>query len=153
MMLWRNLFWAVMVALFTAWSILKRILMIGWQKNWITIWMMTILFFIAQGYSKVFDAKTFLWAHVPRMTLDELFEQKNDVAQAVLEEVEEVMGAYGYNIKQILMVDIIPDPSVRRAMNEINADAFKLDTLLKLSDVKGTDGKTRLLHLVIQEII
>ncbi|XP_039126828.1 hypersensitive-induced response protein 4-like isoform X3 [Dioscorea cayenensis subsp. rotundata] len=98
----------------------------------------------------VFDV---LWAHVPRMTLDELFEQKNDVAQAVLEEVEEVMGAYGYNIKQILMVDIIPDPSVRRAMNEINADAFKLDTLLKLSDVKGTDGKTRLLHLVIQEII
>lgn len=31
------------------------------------------------------------------------------------------MGAYGYNIEHILMVDIIPDPSVRRAMNEINA--------------------------------
>ncbi|XP_039126826.1 hypersensitive-induced response protein 4-like isoform X1 [Dioscorea cayenensis subsp. rotundata] len=151
MMLWRNLFWAVMVALFTAWSILKRILMIGWQKNWITIWMMTILFFIAQDnvfvklvcsiQYRVFKADAddafyelqnpreqiqayvfdVLWAHVPRMTLDELFEQKNDVAQAVLEEVEEVMGAYGYNIKQILMVDIIPDPSVRRAMNEINA--------------------------------
>ncbi|KAM0946711.1 putative Band 7 domain-containing protein [Dioscorea sansibarensis] len=60
-------------------------------------------------------------AHVPRMTLDELFEQKNDVAQAVLEELEKVMGAYGYNIEQILMVDIIPDASVRKAMNEINA--------------------------------
>ncbi|THF99321.1 hypersensitive-induced response protein 4 [Camellia sinensis] len=60
-------------------------------------------------------------AHVPRMTLDELFEQKGDVAQAVLEELEKVMGAYGYNIEHILMVDIIPDPSVRRAMNEINA--------------------------------
>ncbi|KAJ8626537.1 hypothetical protein MRB53_019844 [Persea americana] len=60
-------------------------------------------------------------AHVPRMTLDELFEQKNDVAKAVLEELEKVMGAYGYNIEQILMVDIIPDASVRRAMNEINA--------------------------------
>lgn len=33
------------------------------------------------------------------------------------------------------------------------AQAFKLDTLLKLSDVKGTDGKTTLLHFVIQEII
>ncbi|KAM0937067.1 putative formin, FH2 domain-containing protein [Dioscorea sansibarensis] len=33
------------------------------------------------------------------------------------------------------------------------ADAFKLDTLLKLSDVKGTDGKTTLLHFVVQEII
>ncbi|XP_024018695.1 formin-like protein 5 [Morus notabilis] len=33
------------------------------------------------------------------------------------------------------------------------AQAFKLDTLLKLSDVKGTDGKTTLLHFVVQEII
>lgn len=31
------------------------------------------------------------------------------------------MGAYGYSIEHILMVDIVPDPSVRRAMNEINA--------------------------------
>ncbi|GKF77151.1 formin-like protein 5, partial [Tanacetum coccineum] len=30
---------------------------------------------------------------------------------------------------------------------------FKLDTLLKLSDVKGIDGKTTLLHFVVQEII
>ncbi|ERN13315.1 hypothetical protein AMTRI_Chr09g21790 [Amborella trichopoda] len=60
-------------------------------------------------------------AHVPRMTLDDLFEQKGDVGKAVLEELEKVMGAYGYNIEQILMVDIIPDPSVRKAMNEINA--------------------------------
>ncbi|PSR93364.1 Hypersensitive-induced response protein [Actinidia chinensis var. chinensis] len=60
-------------------------------------------------------------AHVPRMTLDELFEQKSDVAQAVLEELEKVMGTYGYNIEHILVVDIIPDDSVRKAMNEINA--------------------------------
>nr|GMC72875.1 formin-like protein 3 [Ipomoea batatas] len=33
------------------------------------------------------------------------------------------------------------------------AQAIKLDTLLKLSDVKGTDGKTTLLHFVVQEII
>ncbi|KAG5533716.1 hypothetical protein RHGRI_027788 [Rhododendron griersonianum] len=60
-------------------------------------------------------------AHVPKMTLDELFEQKGDVAQAVLEELEKVMGAYGYSIEHILMVDVIPDASVRKAMNEINA--------------------------------
>ncbi|CAN1267218.1 Hypersensitive-induced response protein 4 [Linum perenne] len=35
--------------------------------------------------------------------------------------VNQVMTAYGYNIEHILMVDIIPDPSVRKAMNEINA--------------------------------
>lgn len=34
------------------------------------------------------------------------------------------------------------------------ARAFKLDALLKLADVKGTDdGKTSLLHFVVQEII
>ncbi|KDP22391.1 hypothetical protein JCGZ_26222 [Jatropha curcas] len=60
-------------------------------------------------------------AHVPRMTLDELFEQKGEVAKAVLEELEKVMGAYGYSIEHILMVDIVPDAAVRKAMNEINA--------------------------------
>lgn len=34
-----------------------------------------------------------------------------------------------------------------------SAQAFKLDTLLKLADVKGVDGKTTLLHFVVQEII
>lgn len=33
------------------------------------------------------------------------------------------------------------------------AQAIKLDSLLKLSDVKGTDGKTTLLTFVVQEII
>jgi len=33
------------------------------------------------------------------------------------------------------------------------AQAFKLDTLLKLADVKGIDGKTTLLHFVVQEIV
>ncbi|ONK60005.1 uncharacterized protein A4U43_C08F13210 [Asparagus officinalis] len=37
--------------------------------------------------------------------------------------------------------------------NRGQAKAFKLDTLLKLADVKGTDGKTTLLHFVVQEII
>nr|DAD33728.1 TPA_asm: hypothetical protein HUJ06_012579 [Nelumbo nucifera] len=60
-------------------------------------------------------------ALVPRMTLDELFEQKGSIAEAVLEELEKVMREYGYSIEHILMVDIIPDASVREAMNEINA--------------------------------
>ncbi|CAN1236029.1 Formin-like protein 1 [Linum grandiflorum] len=37
--------------------------------------------------------------------------------------------------------------------NRGDALAFKLDTLLKLVDVKGADGKTTLLHFVVQEII
>lgn len=37
--------------------------------------------------------------------------------------------------------------------NRGEARAFKLDTLLKLADIKSTDGKTTLLHFVVQEII
>lgn len=37
--------------------------------------------------------------------------------------------------------------------NRGDAEAFKLDTLLKLADVKAADGKTTLLHFVVQEII
>ncbi|KAM0970883.1 hypothetical protein ACFX13_019159 [Malus domestica] len=37
--------------------------------------------------------------------------------------------------------------------NRGDAKSFKLDTLLKLVDVKATDGKTTLLHFVVQEII
>ncbi|KAJ1295906.1 hypothetical protein BS78_01G259200 [Paspalum vaginatum] len=37
--------------------------------------------------------------------------------------------------------------------NRGQAKAFKLDTLLKLADVKGIDGKTSLLHFVVQEIV
>ncbi|KAG6528666.1 hypothetical protein ZIOFF_010850 [Zingiber officinale] len=33
------------------------------------------------------------------------------------------------------------------------AQAFKIDTLLKLADVKGADGKTTLLHFVVKETI
>ncbi|KAJ3672529.1 hypothetical protein LUZ60_007250 [Juncus effusus] len=68
--------------------------------------------------SYVFDV---VRAQVPRIALDELFEQKGEVAKVVLDELEKVMRAYGYSIEQILMVDIIPDTSVRKAMNEINA--------------------------------
>ncbi|KAL6582346.1 hypothetical protein OROMI_006360 [Orobanche minor] len=37
--------------------------------------------------------------------------------------------------------------------NRGDAEAFKLDTLLKLVDIKGADGKTTLLHFVVQETI
>lgn len=36
--------------------------------------------------------------------------------------------------------------------NRGDARAFKLDTLLKLVDIKGVDGKTTLLHFVVQEL-
>lgn len=66
----------------------------------------------------VFDV---IRASVPKLDLDELFEQKGEVAKAVSEELEKVMSAYGFSIEQTLIVDIVPDAAVRTAMNEINA--------------------------------
>lgn len=68
----------------------------------------------------VFDV---IRASVPKMNLDDFFEQKNDVARAVEEELEKVMTNYGFEIVQTLIVDIEPDELVKRAMNEINAAA------------------------------
>ena len=34
------------------------------------------------------------------------------------------MSAYGYSIEQTLIIDIIPDAAVRKAMNEINAGIY-----------------------------
>ncbi|XP_044983043.1 hypersensitive-induced response protein 1 [Hordeum vulgare subsp. vulgare] len=73
-----------------------------------------------QIQSYVFDV---IRASVPKMNLDDVFEQKNEIARAVEEELEKAMSAYGYEIVQTLIVDIEPDEHVKRAMNEINAAA------------------------------
>ncbi|EFJ17982.1 hypothetical protein SELMODRAFT_140325 [Selaginella moellendorffii] len=62
-------------------------------------------------------------ACVPKMILDDVFEQKNEVAKSVEDELEKAMAAYGYRIVQTLIVDVEPDKTVRNAMNEINAAA------------------------------
>ncbi|KAL2651589.1 hypothetical protein R1flu_019717 [Riccia fluitans] len=71
-----------------------------------------------QIQSYVFDV---VRASVPKMILDDVFEQKNEIARNVSDELEKVMGNYGYSIEQTLTVDVEPDATVRRAMNEINA--------------------------------
>ncbi|XP_057776195.1 hypersensitive-induced response protein 2-like [Salvia miltiorrhiza] len=72
----------------------------------------------AQIQAYVFDV---IRASVPRLELDAVFEQKNDIAKAVEQELEKAMSAYGFEIVQTLIVDIEPDVHVKRAMNEINA--------------------------------
>uniref|UniRef100_A0A2N9HTD4 Band 7 domain-containing protein n=1 Tax=Fagus sylvatica TaxID=28930 RepID=A0A2N9HTD4_FAGSY len=74
----------------------------------------------AQIQSYVFDV---IRASVPKLELDSVFEQKNEIAKAVEEELEKAMSAYGFEIVQTLIVDIEPDVHVKRAMNEINAAA------------------------------
>ncbi|CAH1428393.1 unnamed protein product [Lactuca virosa] len=68
----------------------------------------------------VFDV---IRASVPKLNLDDVFEQKNEIAKAVDRELEKAMSAYGFEIVQTLIVDIEPDERVKKAMNEINAAA------------------------------
>ncbi|KAL6960713.1 Histone transcription regulator 3 like protein [Sarracenia purpurea var. burkii] len=74
----------------------------------------------SQIQAYVFDV---IRASVPKLNLDDVFEQKTQIAKAVEDELAKAMSAYGYEIVQTLIVDIEPDEHVKRAMNEINAAA------------------------------
>ena len=60
-------------------------------------------------------------ARVPTMKLDDVFERKDEVANAVKGELTQVMDDFGYGILKALVTDIDPDRKVKEAMNEINA--------------------------------
>ena len=68
--------------------------------------------------SYVFDV---VRAKVPTLTLDDVFEKKDEIASSVTSELKETMDDFGYFIVQALVTDIEPDEKVKLAMNEINA--------------------------------
>jgi regulator of protease activity HflC (stomatin/prohibitin superfamily) len=68
--------------------------------------------------SFVFDT---VRARVPSIILDDLFEKKDDIAQAVKAELDSVMDEFGHGIVKALVTDINPDAKVKASMNEINA--------------------------------
>lgn len=72
----------------------------------------------SQITSFVFDT---VRARVPNTNLDELFVMKDDIAQAVKTELDQVMDDFGYGIIKALVTDIDPDAKVKESMNEINA--------------------------------
>ena len=82
-----------------------------------------------EAFYTLSDAKAQIQAYVldvvrskiPAMTLDEVFEKKDDVAQAVTQHLSELMQQYGFEIVSSLVVDVQPDPTVVAAMNEIQA--------------------------------
>src|SRR6204780_4523562 len=59
--------------------------------------------------------------HVPGMTLDEVFASQSSIAAAVKKELDVDMSAFGYEIVNVLVTDIVPDAKVKSAMNDINA--------------------------------
>jgi regulator of protease activity HflC (stomatin/prohibitin superfamily) len=74
--------------------------------------------FEQQVSSFVFDV---VRARVPKILLDDVFEKKDEVADAVKQELSQVMDDFGYGIIKALVTDIDPDAKVKESMNEINA--------------------------------
>ncbi|HFI0369606.1 TPA: SPFH domain-containing protein [Streptococcus suis] len=72
----------------------------------------------AQIKSYIEDA---LRSSVPKLTLDELFEKKDEIALEVQKQVAEEMSSYGYVIVKTLITKVEPDAEVKQSMNEINA--------------------------------
>lgn len=60
-------------------------------------------------------------AEVPKMELDDVFAKKEDIAQAVRQNLADSMDDYGYSIVKALITDIDPDANVKESMNRINA--------------------------------
>lgn len=73
---------------------------------------------IAQIESYIFDV---VRSEIPKLTLDEVFVNKDTVALAVKESLEESMDDFGFMIIKTLITDIDPDEKVKASMNEINA--------------------------------
>ena len=72
----------------------------------------------AQIKSYIEDA---LRSSVPKLSLDELFEKKDEIALEVQHQVAEEMTTYGYIIVKTLITKVEPDAEVKQSMNEINA--------------------------------
>ena len=72
----------------------------------------------AQIKSYIEDA---LRSSVPKLTLDELFEKKDEIALEVQHQVAEEMTTYGYIIVKTLITKVEADAEVKQSMNEINA--------------------------------
>lgn len=71
-------------------------------------------------------------AIVPNYTLDELFQQKNEVAIALKNDLSDIFKKYGVLILASLITELSPNSNVKTAMNEINAaQRFKIAAIEK----------------------
>jgi regulator of protease activity HflC (stomatin/prohibitin superfamily) len=59
-------------------------------------------------------------AKVPTMSLDSVFENKDEIAKEIEDSLGIRLGEYGYKLVRALVNDIQPDAGVADAMNEIN---------------------------------
>jgi len=71
----------------------------------------------AQIKAFVFDV---IRAEVPKLTLDQVFQDKESLSASVKAELSEVLGNYGFMIIATPVTDIDPDANVKRSLNQMN---------------------------------
>jgi regulator of protease activity HflC (stomatin/prohibitin superfamily) len=76
-------------------------------------------------------------AKVPKMSLDEVFDKKDDVGSAVKSELDISMKVYGFEIANALVTDVNPADNVKAAMNEIQTQ----QRLQAAANAKGEANK------------
>jgi len=85
-------------------------------------------------------------SQVPHMTLDESFEKKDDISNAVQQKLVVEMANYGFQIHKALVTELVPNADVVHSMNEINKQKRLRDAAImaaeadKVKVVKAAEG-------------
>ena len=75
---------------------------------------------VGQIQSYVFNS---IRGQVPEYELDQIFQVRKQIADAMKVDLDSHMHEYGYDISTALITDIEPAPMVKNAMNQINTNA------------------------------
>jgi len=75
-------------------------------------------------------------SHVPKMNLDEAFENKDSISQAIMETLTKSMFEYGFQIIKALVTELKPSQDVMNSMNEINKQKRLRDAALMASEAE-----------------
>merc|ERR1711953_1602213 len=75
-------------------------------------------------------------SQVPKLTLDEAFEKKDDISDAVQEQLHKNMAAYGFEIHKALVTELQPDAEVANSMNEINRQKRLRDAAMMAAEAE-----------------
>jgi regulator of protease activity HflC (stomatin/prohibitin superfamily) len=75
-------------------------------------------------------------SHVPKMNLDDAFENKDAISQAVQETLTKSMFEYGFQIIKALVTELKPSQDVMNSMNEINKQKRLRDAAMMASEAE-----------------
>jgi regulator of protease activity HflC (stomatin/prohibitin superfamily) len=73
---------------------------------------------------------------VPKMTLDEAFEEKDKISSAVNDALTKSMHEYGFQIIKALVTELKPSQDVMNSMNEINKQKRLRDAAMMASEAE-----------------